>query len=208
MQQLETNLDATQDIDKLEAYKTSKKELENIEYTETAGQILRSKARWTEEGEKNSAYFLNLEKRNYLNKTITKLESNGKLISNEKEILNIEADFYNDLYSEKLNNNSQNYKNSLNIFLEKNSIFSIKKLSDKEKDFCEQNITEQEILKSLKGLHNGKTPGTDGLPADFYKYFWIDIKTLVTNSILYAIETGELSIEQKRGIITLIPQKN
>ncbi len=63
----------------------------------------------------------------------------------------------------------------------------------------------KEILNSLKQLHNGKTPGTDELSTDFYKYFWIDIKSLLIESIKCAIETGELSIEQGRGIITLLP---
>ncbi len=53
-----------------------------------------------------------------------------------------------------------------------------------------------------------KTPRTDGLSANFYKYFWIDIKYLLTNSILYVMKKGELSIEQKRGIITLLHKKS
>ncbi len=65
-------------------------------------------------------------------------------------------------------------------------------------------ITEKEILTSLKQLHNGRTPGTDVLPPDFYKFFWLDIKELLIDSIEYAIATGELSIEQKSGIITLL----
>ncbi len=51
------------------------------------------------------------------------------------------------------------------------------------KNLCDQIITESEILKSLKSLHNGQTPGTDGFPPEFYKYFWIDTKTLLVNSI-------------------------
>ena len=56
-------------------------------------------------------------------------------------------------------------------------------------------------------MQNGKSPGTYGLLADFYKFFWSDIKYLLINSIKYAVGNGEMSIEQKRGIITLIPKK-
>ncbi len=59
-------------------------------------------------------------------------------------------------------------------------------------------IVEKEILNSLKQIHNGKTPGRDRLPPDFYKYCWINIKSLLIESIKYAIETGETSIEQRR----------
>ncbi len=78
-------------------------------------------------------------------------------------------------------------------------------LNEEHKQACDKTITEQEILNSMKQLTNGKTPGTDGLSADFYNYFWIDIKHLLTNCILYVMKKGELSIEQKRGIITLLP---
>ncbi len=49
-------------------------------------------------------------------------------------------------------------------------------LTLEQKEYCDQEIIESEILKSLKILKNGKNPGTDGLPPDFYKFFWINIK--------------------------------
>ncbi len=66
-------------------------------------------------------------------------------------------------------------------------------------------INESEILKSIRNLSNRKTPGSDGLPAKFYKYFWIDIKNILTQSIQYGLSHGELLIEQKRGSIPLFP---
>jgi hypothetical protein len=59
----------------------------------------------------------------------------------------------------------------------------------------------------LKNLNNGKTPGTDGLLTEFYKYFYIDIKKILYDSIVYAMNNKELSTEQKRSIITLLPKK-
>ena len=53
-----------------------------------------------------------------------------------------------------------------------------------------------------------KTPGTDGLPADFYKVFWNDISDYLVNSINYAFGKGQLSATQRRGIIKLIPKKD
>jgi hypothetical protein len=69
-------------------------------------------------------------------------------------------------------------------------------------------ITEAEALKSLKSLSNGKTPGIDGLSTDFYKFFWSDIKYFVLKSINYAFTKGEMSKDQRLGIITLSPKKN
>jgi hypothetical protein len=82
------------------------------------------------------------------------------------------------------------------------------KLSTEQKKCCDKPILEIEILNSIKNMANGRTPGPDGLPADFYKFFWINIKALLRDSIIHAMEKGQLSIEQKRGIITLLPKKN
>ncbi len=55
-------------------------------------------------------------------------------------------------------------------------------------------------------MTNGKTPGSDGLPTNFYKFFWIDIKTRLRKSMLYAMNNGELCTEQKWRIIILLPK--
>ena len=47
----------------------SEREAENI------GSIIRSRARWYEEGEKSTRYFLNLEKRNFYSKLIPSLKN-------------------------------------------------------------------------------------------------------------------------------------
>ena len=42
----------------------------------------------------------------------------------------------------------------------------------------------------------------------FYKFFWNDLSENLILSLNYAFEKGELSICQKRGIISLLPKKN
>ena len=54
-------------------YLEAKGEWEKLVRKKTNGIILRSKAKWSEEGEKNTKYFLNLEKRKYNQKCIKKL---------------------------------------------------------------------------------------------------------------------------------------
>ena len=57
-------------------------------------------------------------------------------------------------------------------------------------------------------MDSNKTPGSDGLPAEFYKIFWNDIADFLLGSINYAYKTGQLSVSQKRGIVKLIPKKD
>ena len=49
-------------------------QLEKIVEYKTKGAILRAKCRWHNEGEKNTKYFLNLEKRHFKNDVINQLE--------------------------------------------------------------------------------------------------------------------------------------
>ena len=54
----------------------------------------------------------------------------------------------------------------------------------------------------------GKCPGTDGLTTEFYKAFWAELLPYYRESLVFSFQAGELSLEQKRGIVTLIPKKD
>jgi hypothetical protein len=44
-------------------------------------------------------------------------------------------------------------------------------LDEFKKDVCDNPVTLDEILCSLKGMENGKSPGSDGLTKEFYFKF-------------------------------------
>ena len=52
-----------------------------------------------------------------------------------------------------------------------------------------------------------KTPGTDGLPAEFYKTFWSDILDALIAALNFAYNIDKLSITQRWRLIKLIPKK-
>ena len=81
------------------------------------------------------------------------------------------------------------------------------KFEDNHKDRAKNEITEDEILNVLKNTSKNKAPGEDGLPSEFYKVFWIDIKRYLIKSYQHSYSTGMLSITQRRGVISLIPKK-
>ena len=63
-------------------------QLNQIAEYKTEGAMIRSRIRWHEKGEKNTKYFLNLEKRRFAKTHITRLKtSTGSETSCEKEIL-------------------------------------------------------------------------------------------------------------------------
>lgn len=81
-------------------------------------------------------------------------------------------------------------------------------LDEDEQALCKGLITETEALNALKDFSTNKTPGTDGLPVEFLKYFWPELKSSIVGSFNYAFHNGSLSISQRRGIISLIPKTN
>ena len=82
------------------------------------------------------------------------------------------------------------------------------KLNYNQKLSLEGLLTAEECLASLKTMESGNSPGTDGLPAEFYKIFWNDVSTFLIDALNMSFSKGHLSISQRRGLITLLPKKN
>ena len=120
------------------------------------GIILRSKAQWVEEGEKNTSHFLRLEKQNFCNKLITKIKTVKEVITNPKDILEEGRKYSMNLYSD---DNCSSLDGQPVNFIEEGFLnsTSLPKLNDNQKSQCEGLMTESELLKSTKTLKNGKT---------------------------------------------------
>ena len=185
-------------------YQQLKSEWESIQRNKSNGIIIRSRAKWVEYGEKNSKYFLNLEKRNYNNKFIRKLiTADEKEITNPSEILQEQFRFYADLYQTKLK--TQSKAAGKNVFLDNTSI---PELTQTDKDICDSPLTLTDLTNALKDMANDKSPGDDGFSTNFYKYFWNDLQQPLLDSFLYSFETCMLSDGQRRGLLNLIPKKD
>ena len=59
----------------------------------------------------------------------------------------------------------------------------VPKLQKEQVIKCEGEITESELLKSLKLMKNDKSPGNDSFTKEFYETLREEIKTLFSNSI-------------------------
>ena len=56
-------------------------------------------------------------------------------------------------------------------------------------------------------MENNKSPGLDGLSTNFYKHFWPIIGPDLTQIYNYAYDHGQLSLSQRRGVISLLFKK-
>ena len=172
----------------LGALNSKKLELEKLIEHRTKGTISRAKCRWHNEGEKNTKYFLNLEKRHYKQGTISQLKlDDEQFVSTDSSSKGSQKELTNSIFF---------------------GMQTEKKLNLTEQKACKGLLSKEECLKALKDMECNKTPGSDGLPAEFYKVFWSDISNLFLNSINYAYRSGLLSVTKRRGIIKLIPKKD
>ena len=179
---------------------SKKIELDQIISSKAEGAYIRSRAQNYEEGERNSKYFFNIEQRNSYKKSINKLKTSDNTITENQEIILTEMKtFYKDLYSKHQLENSD-------IFLEK--INPPAKIPDHIENGLKASVELEEIEKAMKMMQLNKSPGEDGLPIEFYRMFWEDVKVYVFNSYKYSLDNGNLSITQKRGVISLLPKKN
>ena len=77
--------------------------LKSIDDHKTQGLILRSRCSWYEKGEKSNSYFLRLVNRGKIKTTMNKLKNeNGEEITDPKSILQMQARYYKELYSDKV----------------------------------------------------------------------------------------------------------
>ena len=84
-------------------------------------------------------------------------------------------DFYKELFTDNLSISKENVVSLLEDLL-------LPKLQEEQVIKCEGEITESELLKSLKSMKNDKSPGKDGLTKVFYETFWEEIKTPLSYS--------------------------
>jgi len=178
--------------------------LETIIKSETMGARLRSKIQDYEEGEKSSKYFYSLEKKNQEDKTIKILiTDNGNKVTSTQKILDEEVKFYEKLYTSSVDNMSEPETSALY-----DNFIQDLEIPKQDGEDINVDIDEEMLEDILKSFACGKSPGSDGLPIEFYRKFWTKIKPYLIASYKYAIENNELSITQKQGVITLIPKKD
>ena len=175
-------------------------QLNQIAEYKTEGAMIRSRIRWHEKGEKNTKYFLNLEKRRFAKTHITRLKtSTGSETSCEKEILEMQRAFYENLYT-----SAPCDIRARDAFLGDPNLV---KLDENELIELEQPLSKTECFNVLKQCAKNKCPGSDGLSVEFYLHFWHLLGDEMVQSFNYAHEVEQLNITQRQGIIKVIPKK-
>ena len=84
---------------------------------------------------------------------------------------------------------------------------SIPKLSQEQKTDCDKDLTIEELFRTLKSFKKNKSPGLDGITAEFYIWFWGEIKQKLFTVYNDTITSGILPLSLRSGVITLLEKK-
>ena len=187
-----SNLD-TKNFDLLNDKKV---ELEQLRKKKVNGELVRARIQWLSEGEKPSTY-LQFSQKNFIEKTVRNVQlADGTHVIDQREILKCISQYYQNLFK-----NKDDGLENLNLFETFGNTHV--KVSDSK---LGEPITVNELTQTLKKMKNNKTPGIDGITAEFLKVFWGRLKYYIENAINTSYKKGSLSPSMQQCIITCLPK--
>lgn len=129
------------------------------------------------------------------------IKKDNQVVTSSKEINSIFKSFYQDLYTSAGTLNEEEMEKFF-------SGLQLPTLSGEQKTKLDAPITEEEVRAAISSMKNGKSPGLDGFPIEYYKKF-IDILAPVLHKVyLEALEIGSLPGTFNDALISLIPKKD
>ena len=176
-----------------------RKEIEELDLSSINGARIRAKALEYHSNEKSSRYFFSLENSRQSKKVIHKLKTpDGRVIQDSRDLLGCIANFYESLYSpEPIDNEKQDsLLNTIESFVPENF-----------KLLLEEPLSADECHKALTHMKSDKSPGSDGLPAEFYNFFWDEIGEAIVEVLNFCFNRGLLTESTRLAIISLLYKK-
>jgi len=166
------------------------------------GSFIRSRAKWIEEGEKSSRYFLNLERSRQENNIIHELlcDESQTMVNDTEGLLKMAKLFYERLYTD-----TDIDEGSIDEYLDQISFNN--KLNDTDVLLCEGPIRLNECTNVIGKLNKNKSPGLDGFSAEFYQTFWPLIGSFLVKVFNQCYTNGTLPTSSKKSILGLIFKK-
>ena len=125
---------------------------------------------------------------------------NGEIISDPVQVNKEIRNFYQNLYTSKINGNNSTsayeHHQKIDGFTEG---LNILQLNVEEQESLEKDLTLEELKDALASFADKKSPGEDGFTKEFYQTFFDLIGKDLLNSYNDFFHKGFLSISQKRG---------
>ena len=179
-------------------YNDKKQILKTYIRTESKGAAVRARQQLLHESDASTDFFSSLEKQKNSRKILTQLRrSDQSITTDQTEIRKLTHSFYQNLFTPDPISTSEQNKLLANL----------PKLDKDKSDYCDTDISLEELTHAVKQLSNNRSPGIDGIPNEFYKKFWPIINQDFLEVLQTCIKDGELPQSSRRAIISLIPKK-
>ena len=177
----------------------TKSELEELHRQRARGCCHRAGVQWAEEGEASSAYFFNLERKRGQERLFYAIRTLGDIVVRSVSLIaRAWVSFYVLLFTaQPLVVGEQDF------FLSQLD----RRLSAAERALCEGELTLEECKAAVDGMASGKSPGVDGLSAEFYQRFWPLLSEDLIEVLNYSYTFGRLSPSQRSRLITLLHKR-
>ena len=134
-------------------YRSTLAEIARMDIEVARGAQVRARARWVEEGETSSAFFLRLEKKRVADRSVEALRTNdGSIVSHNDDLCCVFSSFYESLFTAEATDPA--IANSLLS----NVSFT---LPSSQADLCDGPLSFNECFAALNGMARGKSPGSD-----------------------------------------------
>ena len=179
-------------------YHQQKDLLDSFQKLDTRGAVIRSRFQQLNDSDTNSQFFFSLEKYKGCRKSITHLQREDHTITeNQREIRQLTRQFYQNLFTaEPVSPEAQN-----------TLLHDLPQLPADKVTQLDEPISLDEYTFALKNIANGKTPGVDGIPCEFYKKFWSLLGNDFHQVFQKSISDGLLPTSCRRAVITLLPKQ-
>ncbi|KAK3526115.1 hypothetical protein QTP70_016001 [Hemibagrus guttatus] len=192
-------LEATGNQGHIEALKSKKAKMNDLLDITAQGALVHSRFTSVTEMDVPSKFFFSLEQKNGQKRFIHAVRTeSGDLLSEPTEIRKQTVRFYSKLYSSE--------RSGAQI-VEESFLKDLPKLSEQAARERDRELTLAELHKALQGMENGRAPGIDGLPVEFYKAFWAVIGQDVLEVLKDSMNVGQLPLSCRRAVLTLLPKK-
>ena len=159
-----------------------------------------SRAQWLEDGEKPTKYFFSLESTRAEKNLIRVIyNSEGTEVVTQPDIEAAHCDFYRKLYS----------CDPVDLKIQQDLLSKVQiSLSDQDSGLYENVLSADEISHAVRGLSKGKTPGSEGLPVEFYVKFWDQLCPILLQIYQFSFDQGFLSTSMQGSVTRLIFKKD
>ena len=197
--ELQNSVASTGNRGSINDLKYKKAVLADLLGSKAQGALIRSRFQNEALMDSPSKFFFSLEKKRGQSRFIHALRSvSGQLLTDTSEIRQRAVDFYSHLYESEYSEDEEAFDSFCS---------GLPKVSKETNKELEAPLTSEEVYAALQSMQGGKAPGIDGLPPEFFKAFWNELKQDILDVYNESFKDSWLPQSCRRAVLTLLPKK-